>query len=244
MNLPWFRLYTEFAADPKIQILAFEDQRHYVMLLCLKGNGTLDGQAPSEAYRERLVAKALGLDPVSAIEAKRRLVEGGLVGSDWVPLKWENRQFQSDYSSIRVRKFREKSKGNVTETFQKRHETVIDQSQIQSRSDTETEKKRGDARGEPRATRSAATRFPKDFELTDDRKAYALNQGIDPAATFENFKDYWTAASGAKARKHDWDATWRMWCRNQSERKTQTNQPRKGRADHLISRLEARINGE
>jgi hypothetical protein len=101
---------------------------------------------------------------------------------------------------------------------------------------------RGDARGEPRATRSAATRLPKDYELTDDRKAYASAQGIDPAATFENFRDYWTAAGGAKARKHDWDATWRMWCRNQADRKTQADRPRKTRYAQLTERLEARIN--
>lgn len=136
MNLPWFRLYTEFASDPKIQILAFEDQRHYVMLLCLKGNGTLDTCSDSELYRERLIARGLGLDPASASEAKRRLVEAQLIGSDWQPLKWAERQFRSDCSTPRVLKYREKQKGNVTETFLKRNETVIDQ----NRSDTEQNK--------------------------------------------------------------------------------------------------------
>jgi hypothetical protein len=79
--------------------------------------------------------------------------------------------------------------------------------------------------------------------LTEDRRAYAAAQGIDASATFENFRDYWTAASGAKARKHDWDATWRMWCRNQVERKTQADRPRKTRYEQLTERLEASING-
>lgn len=113
-----------------------------------------------------------------------------------------------------------------------------------SNSNSKSKEEEGDARGEPRAARSAATRFPKDWELTEDRRAYATAQGIDASATFENFRDYWTAASGAKARKHDWDATWRMWCRNQSERKTQADRPRKTRYAQLTERLEARINGE
>src|SRR6185437_4523047 len=75
------------------------------------------------------------------------------------------------------------------------------QTHTQTQTQTSDSEVRGDARGEPRATRSAASRFPKDWELTEDRKAYASAQGIDPAATFENFRDYWTAASGAKARK-------------------------------------------
>lgn len=243
MNLPWLRLYTEFAADPKIQILAFEDQRHYVMLLCLKGNGTLDASTPNETYRDRLVAKGLGLDPINSADAKQRLMDGGLIDERWNPIRWDSRQFQSDYSTLRVQKHREKLKGNVSETLLKRRETVIDQSQNRTDTDREQNRLRGDARGEPRATRSAATRLPKDFDLTEDRKAYATAQGIDPAATFENFRDYWTAASGAKARKHDWDACWRMWCRNQLERKTQANTPKKTRYAQLTEKLEASING-
>lgn len=71
---------------------------------------------------------------------------------------------------------------------------------------------RGDARGDSAAR---STRIPLDFELTQERKAYAEAQGLDAIAVLESFKDYWTAASGAKARKNDWDATWRTWCRNQ-----------------------------
>jgi uncharacterized protein YdaU (DUF1376 family) len=70
--------------------------------------------------------------------------------------------------------------------------------------------------GEARAKRSpTATRFPDDFNLSPERAAYAVKQGIDPQRTFEDFRDYWRAASGQKSRKHDWEATWQMWCRNQ-----------------------------
>lgn len=33
----------------------------------------------------------------------------------------------------------------------------------------------------------------------------------------DNFSDYWNAASGQKATKLDWLATWRMWCRKQND---------------------------
>ncbi len=42
---PWFRLYSEFVSDPKVQLLAFEDQRHFIAILCLKCNETLDSAA-------------------------------------------------------------------------------------------------------------------------------------------------------------------------------------------------------
>lgn len=67
-----------------------------------------------------------------------------------------------------------------------------------------------------------ATRLPADFELSSERRAVAVAERLDPDRTFATFRDYWLAASGTKARKHDWDATWRNWCRTQHDR-TQGN---------------------
>jgi hypothetical protein len=59
-----------------------------------------------------------------------------------------------------------------------------------------------------------ATRIPEDFKLTPDRFELAQLEGVEnPGRTFDAFVDYWRAAAGANARKHDWDATWRNWCR-------------------------------
>lgn len=38
---------------------------------------------------------------------------------------------------------------------------------------------------------------------------------INPEHTWEIFRDYWIAESGAKAVKHDWLATWRNWVRRE-----------------------------
>ena len=113
----WLRLYHEFADDPKIQMLAFEDQRHYVMILCLKGRGVLESATPNADYRERMVAKALGLDPLTAREVKFRLMEPGLIDDQWQPVAWASRQYESDSSTSRVQKHREEKRkrfGNVS----------------------------------------------------------------------------------------------------------------------------------
>lgn len=60
-----------------------------------------------------------------------------------------------------------------------------------------------------------ATRLPNPFILTDERRAVAEKENLEVERVFADFSDYWRAASGAKARKMDWDATWRVWCRNQ-----------------------------
>ena len=122
MAKPWFRLYAEFSGDPKIQMLAFEDQRHFVVLLCLKCCGALDTKTPSEEFRERMVSKALGLDALTASEVKRRLLEVGIIRKDWQPTHWDARQYDSDSSTERTRKWRAKRHGDVTVTDQSRTE--------------------------------------------------------------------------------------------------------------------------
>ena len=144
MAKPWFRLYSEFAADPKVQLLAFEDQRHFVLLLCLKCNGTLDTASIGPEHFERMICKALGLDPTAGAEAKRRLIEVGLITQSWQPVAWDRRQFESDSSTPRVRAFQARQReAKQGETFSKRSLNALDQSrtyqniseQIQSRSE-------------------------------------------------------------------------------------------------------------
>jgi hypothetical protein len=68
-----------------------------------------------------------------------------------------------------------------------------------------------------------ATRLPADFDLNPQRRAIAEAEKADPDREFANFTDHWRSASGAKARKHDWDATWRIWCRRAADFKPRTN---------------------
>jgi hypothetical protein len=70
---------------------------------------------------------------------------------------------------------------------------------------------------------ATATRLPADFELTEQRRAIAKTENLDPEREFAKFADYWRASSGATARKHDWDATWRNWCRKAQDMKPRSN---------------------
>lgn len=53
-------------------------------------------------------------------------------------------------------------------------------------------------------------------ELPDDWKAFAEQEepDLDPIRLFDDFHDYWTGLSGAKAIKKDWAATWRNYVRS------------------------------
>lgn len=68
------------------------------------------------------------------------------------------------------------------------------------------------------------TRLPEDWNPGHEGAAYAKGLGIDAKATWENFRDYWRSKPGAAGRKLDWPATWRMWCRTEAGRRS--NSPR------------------
>lgn len=75
-----------------------------------------------------------------------------------------------------------------------------------------TEEKR-----QTRATR-ADSRLPDEFDLSDERRAYAVAENLDADRTFAQFSDYWRSVGGSRGLKRNWDAAWRYWCRNQVTR--------------------------
>lgn len=69
----------------------------------------------------------------------------------------------------------------------------------------------------PKGGQKKGSLLPSDWELPDDWRSWAKSntpltaeQISREAATF---RDHWHSMPGAKARKADWFATWRNWCR-------------------------------
>lgn len=112
----WFRMYSEFATDPKVQMLPEADQRRYLMLLCLRcSNGDVTLHDEEIAFQLRISCDDWG-------ETKARLVAKKLIDEQGRPCAWDKRQYQSDSSTARVaahraRKKQETKRGcNVSET--------------------------------------------------------------------------------------------------------------------------------
>lgn len=68
------------------------------------------------------------------------------------------------------------------------------------------------------AARKARGSRLKVEKLPEPWKAFCMQErvGLDPAAVFAEFRDYWIAKPGQGGVKLDWDATWRNWVRRQS----------------------------
>jgi len=199
MANPWFRLYSEFAHDPKIQMLSEAMQRRYVMLLCLRCSETL------ETLHETEIAFQLRLSTEELEQTKQLFISKNFIDKHWDLLNWDKRQFVSDSSTMRVAKHRNKKKqvSNADETLQKRPSNAID-------TDTDTEqiqKKVNNKRG---------SRLAQDWFLNKSMGDWATQErpDLDVRQVAEQFKDYWVAQAGQKGVKLDWDATWRNWVRN------------------------------
>lgn len=113
----WFRFYNEALDDPKVQSLDGETFKAWVNLLTLASrNG---GKLPSIAD----IAFGLRCDITVAERYIERLSNGGLIdrlngganGYHYAPHNWSKRQYKSDTSTSRVKRFRERF-NSVTET--------------------------------------------------------------------------------------------------------------------------------
>lgn len=87
--------------------------------------------------------------------------------------------------------------------------------QTETRLDQDHTKTNGE--GEHAARAATAQRLPDDFELTGERRGVAQSERVDCEREFARFTDHWRASSGANARKRDWDAAWRNWCRKAAD---------------------------
>lgn len=108
----WFRFYAEALDDPKVQKLDGDTFKAWVNLLCLttKNGGVLPAIDD--------IAFALRIDANGARTLVERLLNatlidklnGGMNGCRYAPHGWHKRQYKSDTSTERVKRFRERSK--------------------------------------------------------------------------------------------------------------------------------------
>ena len=108
--MQWFRMYSEILQDPKVQRLPGALFKHWVNLLALANIGEPRGALP--ALED--IAFALRVKPVEAEAILAKLVERGLLdqGEDGQisAHNWSKRQRDSDDSSPRVQRHREKKR--------------------------------------------------------------------------------------------------------------------------------------
>lgn len=135
----WFRVYAEFAHDPKVQMMSEPMQRRYIMLMCMRCSNDLVTLHDDE------VAFHLRISADDWAATKTTFIAKGFIDEQLNLLNWEKRQFKTDSSTSsaeRVAKHRAKKRqaesNAVTgdETLQ-----VTPDNGLDTDTDTDTEKK-------------------------------------------------------------------------------------------------------
>ena len=118
----WFRLYGEFAHDPKVQMLNEVDQRRLIMLFCIRCNGTVPLQDEEIVFQLRISEEEWQ-------KSKKTFIEKGFINKHNEVLNWDKRQYISDSSAERVAKHRAKKKqsSSVTVTPPEQNRTDTEQ---------------------------------------------------------------------------------------------------------------------
>jgi len=221
MSRTWGRLYAGTRNHRKIKILREQFPDHwtkwYVILeLAIEcDDGGWIYVAPGIPFTPKQLAKELGFTRVkTSLAFTNALVTLQLATSNENGLlvnSFSERNFESDISTARVQKYREKRKseqqegsevkrfGNVSETDQNRTETE----HIQNI----TEQNRVTPPKKSRKSKNPETTFPDDFSISESVRTWAAGKGFDRLDDhLEAFRDY--ALSRGKTYA-DWDSAFK-----------------------------------
>lgn len=122
----WFRMYAEFASDPKVQSMAESMQRRLMMIMCLRCGDVL------VTLRDDEIAFALRISDDELRATKQLFLSKKFIDAKWNLLNWDKRQYSADSSKERTKRWRDRHRdGDVT--FRDGHGDGLEQ----NRADTE-----------------------------------------------------------------------------------------------------------
>lgn len=197
MKRPWIRLYTEIVNDPKVCRLSDQLHRTWIGCLCIAADS--DGFLPPDTD----VAFALRLPEKTATSRLLSLVNAGLIDREGDAFRmhgWDNRQYESDSSTERAKRSKQRSRDKTGERSPQRCGIALEQ----SRADTEqrAEQSRADARP-PDDTEQRIRKLadqqpnPQDFERGVNRAVQEVigsgNPLVTIAAMESNLPRWWEA---------------------------------------------------
>jgi hypothetical protein len=194
----WWRAYNEAVNDPKLQLLSDILFRAWFNLMCIASAN--DGTLP--ALKD--LAFTLRLAPTKAAQILAQLHAAGLLDkteTGFAPHNWNGRQYKSDVSTERVKRFRQ-HKRNVS--------SAVTETPPDTELDTDTEVLPTVAQ---RAPKKRPQRLPDSWVPSDKAYQIAEQFGQNVQVVEQIFRDY-VASSGKLYADHD--AAFNNFIRNQS----------------------------
>lgn len=198
----WWRAYDAALENPKVQRLSDKLFRTWFNVLCIacRNGGVIPPNADA--------AFLLRLSDAETRARLNALCDAGLLDvfdNVMKPHDWDEMQFQSDVSSPRVKRFRERHR-NVSET----------PDETAPYTETETDTDRTSLRSvEPAAKKpiaKRATRLPADWTPSETDRQFAKSRGFSESSIdLETQKIRNWSASAPKGACLDWPRRWENW---------------------------------
>lgn len=211
--MQWFRHYLDASFDPKFRTASRRADQTiervvFVWWALCEHAATTSGDI--SGFDPDIVADHLMCDVTAVTACVTALEKGGLLGAKTVR-NWSKRQYNSDTSAERTRRWREKKKadcddvGDVTVTS---HVTdVTDQNRTEQIKESSL---RSDSGGAARSPAKRKRQIPPDWWPDEAGQAYARERGV-PQSEVSHFRDFHRAKGNTFA---DFAAAWRTWCNN------------------------------
>lgn len=154
----WLRLYSEFAWDPKVQMMSEEMQRRLIMLMCIRCSDVTVTLHATD--RDTAIAFILRINDTELAETKALFLRKNFIDADWNLINWDRRQFASDSSAERTRRHRANKKDRAGDggNDAKRHSDAPEQ----SRTDTKQRQTREEILSVGKSTQDDSRATPAD----------------------------------------------------------------------------------
>lgn len=237
-GIDWFRWHHGSVTDPKFQLIAKRSSASLPDVLAVWAY-VLEQASASETRGHHgdidceAVDCMFGFDDgqtkaiLDAMQAREMLTDGRV--SSW-DKRQPKRERDTDNSAERTRAYRERQKQPLESG--ENHVTPCDATERQK--NARGEKSREEEKREEKDTSSStvvgaavaartaepkAVALPKDWQLPKAWGDWAMSEFSHWTADIvrleaDKFADHWRSKSGKDARKADWPATWRNWCRS------------------------------
>ena len=217
--LTWFRLHADTIDDPKLKILAVEDRWYFIGILCCKAQGIQDKYKPNLV--RRMIAAKLGLDEAEFDQVIERLAEMNLIDrKTYGPIAWDKRQYRSDKSAERVRRYRKRLKEQQDIDMKRYCNVTVTPPETETETETETEKEQKKKNIEKKKSQkkddAPSARFVR--PTVEEVREYCKTRknSVDP----EQFVDFYEAKGWmiGKGKMKSWKACVRTWERNDKKK--------------------------
>ncbi len=184
----WFRMYSEFASDPKVQMMGEAMQRRLVMLFCMRCSDV------TVTLRDDEIAFQLRITEQELAETKALFIAKGFIDKHWNIVHWEERQKSSDSSTARTRAYRKRLSDDAV-TSQERKSDALEEKR---------EEEKREEKKEPRKRAPSKTSLPADFGISERVRSWAAEKGH---CRLDQHLESFRAKAAAKGYTYaDWDA--------------------------------------